>query len=106
MNWEEDEDFKEFVRHTREHTVKGMAESAFVMSLVPRGEPDIKFAVELGLSILMGKPIIALRLPGVEMPGNLAKVADHVIDLDDDLDTEAGQEELRRKLEPIMEALR
>lgn len=57
--------------------------SAIVMQLVPKdGKPDIKFAVEIGLSILMNKPIIAIVLPGVRPPPKLIKVADKVLYID------------------------
>lgn len=86
----------DFERHTREHTIRAMDGSAMVMSLVPSGEPDVKFAVELGLAIMMGKPIIALALPGRAIPEGLRKVAAEVVVAD--VDTEAGQARIREAL--------
>jgi hypothetical protein len=80
-----------------------MAESAFVMSLVPGGEPDLKFAVELGLAIMLDKPVIAVAFAGLDVPPGLRRVAHAVIELEHDLDTEAGQQELHRKLGQAMD---
>jgi hypothetical protein len=82
-------EWDEFVRHVRTETVQGMMESAFVMSLVPEDKPDIKFAVELGLAIMLDKPIVAVTMPGRKVPPGLRKVATAVICAD--LDTEEGR---------------
>lgn len=88
-DWTEGLDgWDDFVAHTRRVTVEGLAASAFVMSLVPRGEPDIKFAVELGLSIMLDKPILAVVLSGSAVPEKLRRVADEVVVAD--VDTEEG----------------
>lgn len=109
MSWderltpEEREDWERFVRHTREHTVKGMMSSAFVMSLVPNGEPDIKFAVELGLAIMLDKPIIAIVMKGASCPERLRSVVDGVVELEEDFDTEAGKQQAMDKLRPYID---
>ncbi len=109
MSWTDDLDpegqaeWQRFVEFQHEHTVKGIESSAFVMSLVPDGKPDIKFAVELGLAIMMGKPVIAVAMPGVAVPPGLRKVAAAVIDAD--LDTEAGREKFARRLKGTMDRL-
>jgi len=90
-----------FIRHHHEHTVKAMESSAYVMSLVPdKDKVDVKFAVELGLAIMLDKPIIAMALPGVNVPPGLRKVATAIIVVD--LDTEAGQAEATRQLKEAM----
>ena len=110
MSWTDDlgpegrEEWQRFVEFQREHTVKGIESSAFVMSLVPGGEPDIKFAVELGLAIMLGKPVIAVAMPGVPVPPGLRKVAAAVIE-GASLDTEAGREKFGRRLKAVMERL-
>ena len=73
----------EIVQHVHGVTVPGMEKSAFVMSLVPTdGRPDIKFAVELGLTIMLGKPLVVAALPGTEIPAKLRQIADLVLELD------------------------
>ena len=80
---EEIRQWGEIVKHIHDETVPGMEGSAFVMSLVPEdGKPDIKFAVELGLAIMLSKPLVVVALPGTEIPGKLRQVADLVLELD------------------------
>jgi hypothetical protein len=94
-------DWEEFTAWHREHTVKAMSDSAYVMSLVPRAEEvDVKFAVELGLAIMLDKPIVAVVQPGVPVPPGLRKVAEAVITAD--LDTEEGKEHTARMLKLFM----
>lgn len=99
-----DQQWEDFVAYTRREIVAKIADSAFVMSLVPGGDTDIKFAVELGAAIMLDKPIVALALRGRDIPPGLRRVAHAVIEIGD-IDTEAGQMELRRKLEPVMAEL-
>jgi hypothetical protein len=96
-------DWDAFVDHARENTVRGMADSAFVMSLVPEGKPDIKFAVELGLAIMMGKPLLVVQMPGTEVPPKLRQVADLVVMAD--LDTEEGKRVLATRIKKFQEGL-
>lgn len=56
--------------------------SAVSVSIVPSDEGDVKFAVELGLSIMLDKPIILAVVPGRTIPEHLARVADEIVELD------------------------
>lgn len=99
----------EWVRAFRSDAVEKIAKSACTISLVPGGmEPgdnfDVKFAAELGASIMLDKPIIAVCVQGRGCPAGLRRIAHAVIDVDD-FDTEAGQLELERKLMPLLESL-
>lgn len=108
-NWDQNltprerREWDRFVTHVREGTVKGMMQSAFVMSLVPEDEPDVKFAVELGLAIMLGKPILALVIPGRRIPPKLRQVADAVIVAD--VDTEEGQRHIAQRLREFQATL-
>jgi hypothetical protein len=62
-----------------------IADSAVTISLAPKGETDIQFALELGLSIMLDKPIIAVIEPGTQVPAKLAKIADEIVEYGDDL---------------------
>lgn len=95
-----DTEWDEFAAWHREHTVKAIESSAYVMSLVPTGDVDVKFAVELGLAIMLNKPVIALAMPGTTIPPGLRKVADAVIIAD--LDTETGKQQVARQLKEAM----
>lgn len=92
--------FEEFVTAVRKNAVKQIAGSDAFVSLVPEGEPDIKFAVELGLAIWFDKPIIAVAFPGREIPPGLRRIAHKVVECD--LDTEAGVEQMRVALKEMM----
>lgn len=88
-----------FVEHFRRNALEGMVDSAFVASIVPKGEFDVKFALETGAAILLGKPIIAIVMPGVELPGKLRLVADIVVEAD--LDTEQGRKEIAKAIKEM-----
>lgn len=95
------EDWDMFTAYHRKHTVHAIESSAYVISLVPDAKKlDVKFAVELGLSIMMNKPIIAIVIPGVIVPPGLRKVAETIIVAD--LDTEAGRNEATRQIKDAM----
>ena len=97
-------DWDDFVTYHREHTVKEMAKSAYVMSLVPDADKvDVKFAVELGLAIMLDKPILAVVQPGMTIPDRLRRVADAIIITD--LDTEDGKAQAARDIKEYMERI-
>lgn len=107
MTPEDEAAFGEFVEAFRKDALPKIADSAFTLSLVPGGEGlgsfDVKFAVELGAAIMLDKPIVALAING--RPAGLARVAHEVIEMDHDIDTEAGRLELDRKLTAVFESL-
>lgn len=104
----EDQRWQAFVDRTRKDAITKIAASALTICIAPPGSPDdfdVQQAVELGASILMDKPIVILQPAGRPITGALRRCADHVIELEHDLDIEAGQLELRRKLKPILDEL-
>lgn len=72
-----------YVNDVRKRMVPAMRDSAYVMSIVP-GEPDVKFAVELGLSIMMDKPLFVVVPPGRSVPDKLVQIADKLVQMTDD----------------------
>lgn len=90
-----------FVDHVRRETVHGIDESAFVMSVVPTDEVDVKFAVELGLAIMLDKPLLIVAQPGAHVPERLRQVAGKVVEVD--IDTREGAHELAREVADFME---
>lgn len=83
----------EFVAHVRRDAVQKIDESAFVVSLMPSsGEADVKYAVELGLAIMLDKPILVVAQPGSRVPARLRRVADEVVVADVDVD--AGRQKV------------
>lgn len=79
-----------------------LEETAVTISLIPRGETDIKFAVELGLSIMMDKPIIALVQPGMSIPSGLAAVAAEIVEVDISRDPEGAQRSIMDAFARVM----
>lgn len=101
MNYEIDQ---AFIKTVNEGLVPKIEESAYVASLVPTPEDvDVKFAVELGVSIMLDKPIFAIVAPGEKVPDKLLKVADKVIEAD--VRTEEGQQIIARELAAFHERL-
>jgi hypothetical protein len=75
----------DFVKRAEDDLVPKLRDAGATISLAPTGETDIKFAVELGLSIMMNKPIVVIVHPGQVVASGLLDVADLVVvaDLDD-----------------------
>lgn len=77
--------WRDYAKRVRTELLPKLKDSAATVSLVPAGETDVKFAVELGLSIMLDKPIVAVVPPGARVPAKLVAVADCIVegDLDD-----------------------
>lgn len=55
--------------------------SAIVAAVVPgRDTLDAKFVIELGVAVMLDKPIIALIQPGTPIPRKLAAVVDRFVE--------------------------
>lgn len=83
MSTEHDE--AEWEDEVHKELIPKMEESAYVMSLFPRdGKPDAKFAVELGMAIMLDKPITIIVAPeeAAKIPSQLRRVADSIDVLD------------------------
>jgi hypothetical protein len=74
-----DPEFKAYVARARSELVPMIEQSSVGISLVTKSEVDIKFAIELGLMIMLDKPIIAVVLEGAAVPPKLAKVVDAIL---------------------------
>ena len=95
----DDPDFQEWAERTRTHVMPMIQESALVISLVPKGDADVKFAVELGLAIMLDKPLLIVVQPGQIIAGKLRQVADEIVEW------EPGNED-RSALEMAMARIR
>jgi hypothetical protein len=84
---ENDPEFNEWAARVKRELVPKLEDSACTISLVPEGETDVKFAVELGLSIMLDKPIILVVRPGTKVPAKLALVAADIVEVSDWQDT-------------------
>jgi len=99
-DWTNDPEWEQFVAHVREHSIRGIAGSGAIVSIVPPGENlDIKYCVELGASIMLDKPIVILVMPGRPIPERLRRVADEVVEAD--IDTEEGKQLMTEALQRL-----
>lgn len=61
-------------------TVPAMKDSKLFVSMGPTGDdPDVRMATELGLALLLGKPLVFIVEPGQKLPPALVRVADKII---------------------------
>lgn len=75
---------KQLVEICNVDLIPSIKDSDATISLVPTIETDVKFAVEVGLSLMLDKPIILLVCPGTKIPPKLAKIADELVEVDFD----------------------
>lgn len=103
-DWTRDPGWREWADQVRTDLLPKLEDTAAVLSLVPDGDGDVKFAVELGFSIMMDKPLILVVMPGRKVPERLARIAEAIVEAD--LDTELGQatvaEFVRDRLQAII----
>jgi len=78
----DDPEFIEWAERVQREVVPKIAGASFTVSLMPQGKPDIKFAVELGLSVMMDKPIILAVPTGSTVPAKLRALADDIVEVD------------------------
>lgn len=97
----EDPEWLAYAERVIDKLVPMIRDSAINVSLVPTGGADVKFATELGLSIMMDKPIIAVVPPGTKVPANLVKVAVEIIE--GDVHEASTQRRLRQALKKYLE---
>ena|SRR5579863_3356766 len=97
-------EWAEFESAVRGGTAPEMISSAYAVSIVPDADDvDVQFAVELGLAIMLDKPIIAIAAPGLKVPDGLRRVAHAVVIFDNS--TEETRKESGRLLKEAMESL-
>lgn len=96
-------DFRKYAKHFFDKVAPQVASSAFMLTVAPlRDSTDVKIATELGYAILLDKPLIVLVPTGrrEHMAQKLLRIADHIVE--GDVETEAGREELQRRLEAVL----
>ncbi|HEV2071081.1 MAG TPA: hypothetical protein VGR26_14925 [Acidimicrobiales bacterium] len=104
LSGEDEKAWQAFVTDFRENALSKIMESAFVISIAAE-DFDVKLAVETGAAVLLDKPIVVLQVPGREVPPGLRRVAHAVIEMDADIDTEAGQKHIARRVTEILAEL-
>lgn len=84
-DWADDPESQAWIRHVLGELVPMIEDSSITVSLIPHGPTDVKFAVELGLSIMLDKPIVLVVSPGGAVPDHLRRVADDIVESGRDL---------------------
>jgi len=96
-----DNALEHFIQLAHKELVPKMQDSQFVVAIAPgEGDYDLHAAIEIGLCILMGKPLIVLAPDGRVHPEKLLRIADHVIR--GDMETEAGRAAMFERMERIL----
>lgn len=84
--WDEP-DVIEWAKQVLDDMVPKLSSSECSISIMPKdGIGDVKFWVELGASIMMDKPIIAVAFEDAPVPPKLALVANEIVRLPHGLD--------------------
>lgn len=102
-DWMKDPEWNAYVTHVRASLIPMLENSAMTISLAPDDPKgtDIKFAIELGLSIMLDKPIIVVLTEAGELPPMLAKIAHAVVR--GDLDNPVTHAELMTAIKSVPE---
>ena len=103
-----DEDERTFQRVVKEGLVPKVDSAAVcVIPNVPdvdgstkAADLDVQFAVQLGVMIMLDKPILVVKEPGQEVSKKLLGVADLVVEAD--LTSDEGQAKIRAATEQMM----
>lgn len=87
-------DAKAWIADVSEHLVPLIDSSELSVSICPTdpADIDIKFSVELGVSIMLDKPIITVVRPGTKVPEHLIRVSDRIVEID--IEQEGSSEKL------------
>jgi hypothetical protein len=80
----ERDDFRIWADDMRKRLIPKMRDSSNVLMLAPdlKAEFDISFALQIGATILLEKPLILVVHPGRQIPPKLRAIADRVIEAD------------------------
>lgn len=84
-----DPGWQEFADHAIKNLIPKVDDSAYCLSIVPKkpeDRTDIKFCLELGVMLMLDKPIVFIVAPGSKIPDKIVRVADEIIEgtLDDE----------------------
>lgn len=95
-------EFKAFAKRVLRDAAPKIASSSHFIAIAPTGgTADIKIAVEIGLAILMDKPLIVLAPKGRTVADRLLRIADAVIEVD--METEAGRDAAADKIKAALQ---
>jgi hypothetical protein len=89
-DWFNDPEAQAWIADVEENMVPKMEASGAVVS-IQTGKTDVKLAVELGMALLLDKPLILAVTPGAIIPERLARAADEIVEFDMDRPIDTAQ---------------
>lgn len=103
----EQEAFRKWTVHQEKVVLPAMEESGAVVSVAPSGKPDAKFCVELGMALMLGKPVIlVVDKRAAPVPPRLRQVADVIVEVDlastDPAVIEADSQKMRAAMDSVL----
>lgn len=82
----------------RKRTMSHLLSSHIMLAVYDGSEPPpVQAATEIGMMLLMGKPLMLVVLPGIAMPAGLMRAADEIVEADPA--TDEGQSEITAAIE-------
>lgn len=94
--------YRDYTRHFLKDVLPKIEQSSYFLAIAPGGpaEADVKMATEIGMCILLDKPLIVLAPKGRPVAERLLRIADHVIV--GDIETREGMDAMHLELERIL----
>jgi hypothetical protein len=91
-------EWRRFERDIRENMIPKMRDSAKVLVIAPdiSSEFDVAFAVQIGASVLLEKPLIVVVDEGRTVPPKLERIADRIVYAD--LKTTFGRQRVEQEM--------
>lgn len=97
-------EFERYAEHVRKELLPKLKDSNAFISITPMNakEVDVKFAMEIGLAIMLDKPIVAIIRPGTKIPEKFSRVVDRFVEVEDISDPDS-KKRLMQAVEEILE---
>lgn len=94
--------YRQYARHFIKNVLPQVRSSSYFIAIAPVSgtEADVKMATEVGMCILLDKPLIVFAPEGRPVAERLLRIADHVIR--GDMDSPLGMAEMQAKLQRIL----
>lgn len=83
MDWYQDQKWQAFAANVKNNLVPMIKNSDIYVAICPTPDKvDAKFAVELGVAVMLDKPMVAVVKPGTPISEKLSRVIDRFIECD------------------------
>jgi len=106
MSAYDDPEFRAWAEDRKSRVLTMLDDSAVSMALLSPPftleRLDVSQALEIGASLLLGKPLILCVSAGTECPPGLVKAADAIVEMDEPVDSPSNQERLRDAVKGVL----